>query len=41
MGVFADTGVLEVIAGTLAVIMMLGPLAPYAITGRRERRKAK
>ena len=33
-------GVLEGIAITLAVIMMLGPLVPYAIRGRQHR-KAK
>ena len=31
MSVFSDSGILEVIAVTLAVVMMLGPLVPYAI----------
>ena len=35
MSVFSDSGILEVIAVTLAVVMMLGPLVPYAIFGRR------
>lgn len=40
MGVFADMGILDVIAATLAAVIMLGPLVPYAIRGRQHR-KAK
>ena len=39
MAVFSDSGILEVIAVTLAVIMMLGPLVPYATSGRRRARQ--
>ncbi len=38
MGFLPDISVLEAIAISLAVVMMLGPLAPYAIYGRRSRR---
>ena len=41
MAVFSDTGILEVIAVTLAVVMMLGPLVPYAIRGRQHRKAAR
>lgn len=41
MAVFSDTGILEVIAVTLAVVMMLGPLVPYAIFGRRAKQRAR
>jgi hypothetical protein len=41
MEVFSGSGILEVIAVTLAVVMMLGPLVPYAIIGRRARRRAR
>lgn len=40
MAVFSDSGILEVIAVTLAVVIMLGPLVPYAIIGRRARQRA-
>jgi hypothetical protein len=41
MSVFSDSGVLEVIAAALAAVIMLGPLVPYAIIGRRARRRAR
>ncbi len=41
MSVFADTSILEVIAITLAVVMMLGPLVPYAIMGRRRAKPSR
>ncbi len=39
MAFLSDSGVLEGIAVTLAVAMMLGPLVPYAIIGRRQARQ--
>ena len=39
MSVFSDSGILEVIAVTLAAVIMLGPLVPYAIIGRRQARQ--
>lgn len=40
MGVFSDISFMEVIAASLAAVIMLGPLVPYAIRGRQHR-KAK
>ncbi len=39
MAVLSETGILEAIAALLAVVMMLGPLVPYAIYGHPSRRK--
>ena len=39
MSVFYESGILEAVAVTLAVVMMLGPLVPYAIYGHPSRRK--
>ena len=39
MDFLPDVSVLEAIAISLAVVMMLGPLVPYAIYGRPSRRK--
>ena len=39
MTVLSESGILEAIAVSLAVVVMLGPLVPYAIYGRRSRRK--
>ena len=41
MSVFSDSGILEVIAVALAAVIMLGPLVPYAIFGRRARQRAR
>ncbi len=38
MEVFYDSGILDAIAVALAVVVMLGPLVPYAIIGRRQAR---
>jgi len=39
MTVLSESGILEAIAASLAVVIMLGPLVPYAIYGHRGRRK--
>ncbi len=39
MDFLPDIGILEAIAISLAVVMMLGPLVPYAIYGHASRRK--
>ena len=39
MEILHEIGILEVVAVTLAVVIMLGPLAPGAIYGYRSRRK--
>ncbi len=39
MAFLSDSGILEAIAVSLAVVMMLGPLIPYAIYGHPSRRK--
>ncbi len=40
MSVFYESSLLEAVAVTLAVVMMLGPLVPYAINGRRRARRS-
>ncbi len=39
MSVFYESSILDAVAVTLAVAMMLGPLVPYAIYGHPSRRK--
>ncbi len=39
MAFLPDISILEAVAVTLAVVMMLGPLVPYAIYGHPSRRK--
>ncbi len=41
MSVFYESGIMELIAVTLAVFMMLGPLVPYAMQGVASRRRRK
>jgi hypothetical protein len=39
MNVFYESGIMDLVAVTLAVSMMLGPLVPYAMQGVSRRRK--
>ncbi len=39
MSVFYESGILDLVAVSLAVLMMLGPLVPYAIHGHPSRRR--
>jgi hypothetical protein len=39
MEILHEIGILEMVAATLAAVIMLGPLVPYAIYGHRSRRK--